>query len=173
MKKILSIALAVVMMLAVCVPAFAAVEGTQEIRKDTAQSMDADVYTKTTDENDQDAYTYSIEIPAAIQIDWGDTKPVDASYKVTSQLLLGAGLKVSVARNNDGKMTNAAVADKYLTFELTNGDTATFGEVNDKAEPTNKPAISVADFSGVPIAQYTGTMTYTVEYVAPTVDVQP
>lgn len=171
MKKVLSAVLAVVMLFAVCVPAFAA--GTQTIEKADVEANDpkeaskeVQVYTKTTDENDQNAYTYTVTIPADIQIAWGDTTAQDASYKVTSQLLLGAKLVVGVTANNSGSMTNPGT-DKFLTFALSNGGNANFGEVNNDAAPAAAPAVTVANFSGVPIAEYTGTLTYTVTYVAP------
>lgn len=170
MKKILSIVLAVVMLFAVCVPAFAA--GTQEINKDTPepvgnkQEATADVFTKTTKDNGQDAYTYTVTIPADIQIDWNDTTAQDASYTVTSQLLLGAKLVVGVAANNSGNMTNPGT-DKFLSFALSNGGNVDFGEVNNEAAPSAKPTVAVTSFAGVPIAEYTGTLTYTVTYVAP------
>lgn len=170
MKKILSVVLAVVMLFAVCVPAFAA--GTQEINKDTPvpvenkQTATADVFTKTTKDTGEDAYTYSVTIPAEIQIGWGDTTAQDASYKVTSQLLLGAKLVVGVAANNGGNMTNPGT-EKYLNFSLANGGNTNFAEVNNDAAPAAAPTVTVANFSGVPIAEYTGTLTYTVTYVKP------
>lgn len=169
MKKIISVVLAVVMLFAVCVPAFAA--GTQEINKDTPvpvgnkQEATADVFTKTTKDG-KDAYTYSVTMPAEIAIEWGDTNAYDASYTVTSQLLLGAKLVVGVAANNSGQMTNPGT-DKFLNFTLSNGGNTEFAEINNAAAPTAAPSVAVANFAGVPIAQYTGTLTYTVTYVAP------
>lgn len=170
MKKIISALLAVVMLFAVCVPAFAA--DTQEINQDSPEPVNnkqeatADVFTKTTKDG-VDAYTYSVTMPAEIAIDWNDTSAQDASYKVTSQLLLGAKLVVGVAANNSGQMTNPGT-DKFLTFTLANGGNSEFAEVNNAAAPAAAPTVSVANFSGVPIAEYTGTLTYTVTYVAPT-----
>lgn len=164
MKKIFAIALALVMMFAVCVPAFAT-----EINKDSVpQNATADVYTKTTTEDDQDAYTYSVIIPAEFPIAWNDTSAQDVSYEVTSQLLLGAKLKVSVEANDGGKMTNANTT-QFLTFALENGGEVEFAEINNAAKPATAPTVAVADFSGVPIAEYSGTLTYTVTYVAPVV----
>lgn len=170
MKKILAIALALVMMFAVCVPAFAA--GEQTIAKADVDagnpSKDVQVYTKTTDKDDQDAYTYSVKFPAEIPVAWGDTSAQNADYFVTSQLLLGAKLTVTVAANDEGVMT-AAGTTATLTYALANGGATEFGEVNDNAEPAAQPTVTIADFSGVPLTQYTGTMTYTVAYTAPAV----
>lgn len=163
MKKIISVLLAVAMLAALTVPAFAA-----EITKDSAeQSAKVDVVTKTTNTDGEDAYTYTVTIPASFEFDWGDTAAKDATYTVTSQLLLGASLKVSVATDNGGKMTNENTAST-LTYTLANGGEETFTEVNNSAEPTAKPTVSIASYAGVPIAVYTGTLTYTVTYNAPT-----
>ena len=163
MKKIISVLLAVAMLAALTVPAFAA-----EITKDSAeQSAKVDVVTKTTNTDGADAYTYSVTFPASFEFDWGDPAAKDATYTVTSQLLLGASLDVSVAANNGGKMTNENTAST-LTYTLTNGGSTHFTEVNNSAAPTAQPAVSIASYDNVPIAVYTGTLTYTVTYNAPT-----
>lgn len=164
MKKIIAIVMALVMMMAITIPAFAA-----EIVKDGTQTAGADVVT-TFEETDWD---YTVTIPPGVTVAWGDTAPQDMSYSLESQLLIGASLKISAAADNEGKMTNDAVADKFLTFTVAGGDVVTFAEVN----PANTTApgvvdgenvtVSIADFSDVPVGTYTGTMTYTVEYVAP------
>ncbi len=162
MKKVISIALALVMMLAVCIPSFAT-----DITQDTEQTANADVVTKTTDESDQNVESYKVTIPASVTIPWGKTEAVEAPYTVKTQLLLGAKLKVSVTANNSGAMT-ATGTDKTLTYTLTNGDAVEFGDLcAEGTAPATQPAVSIADFSAAPIAEYTGTMTYTVEYVAP------
>lgn len=163
MKKIISVLLAVAMLAALTVPAFAA-----EITKDSAeQSATIDVVTKTTNTDGADAYTYSVTFPASFEFAWGDTAAKDATYTVTSQLLLGASLDVSVATNNGGKMTNENTAST-LTYTLTNGGSTHFAEVNNSAAPTAQPAVSIASYDNVPIAVYTGTLTYSVTYNAPT-----
>lgn len=162
MKKILAIALALVMMFAVCVPVFAT-----EINKDSEpQEATADVFTKTTKAGGEDAYTYTVTIPADVPIDWNDTSAHDVSYKVTSQLLLGAKLVVGVAANNGGQMTNPNT-EKFLSFTLANGGNTEFAEINNEAAPATAPTVTVSSFAGVPIAEYSGTLTYTVTYVAP------
>ena len=162
MKKIISVLLAVAMLAALTVPAFAA-----EITKDSAeQSAKVDVVTKTTNTDGEDAYSYTVTIPASFEFDWGDTAAKDATYTVTSQLLLGASLDVSVAANNGGKMTNENTAST-LTYTLTNGGSTHFAEVNNAAAPAAQPAVSIASYDNVPIAVYTGTLTYSVTYNAP------
>ena len=162
MKKIISVLLAVAMLAALTVPAFAV-----DITKDSAeQSAEVDVVTKTTNTEGEDAYSYTVTIPASFEFDWGDTAAKDATYTVTSQLLLGASLDVSVATNNGGEMT-AAGTDQTLTYTLANGGSTHFTEVNNSAAPTAQPAVSIASYDNVPIAVYTGTLTYSVTYNAP------
>lgn len=164
MKKIISVLLAVAMLAALMVPSFAA-----EITKDSAeQSATVDVVTKTTDTAGGDAYSYSVTFPASFEFAWGDTAAKDATYTVTSQLLLGASLDVSVTAYNGGEMTNENTAST-LTYTLTNGGSAHFAEVNNEATPTAAPSVSIAkeEYDGVPIAAYTGRLTYSVTYNPP------
>lgn len=157
MKKIVSILLAVMMIAAIAVPSFAAT-----ITKDSDKTADVQVKTKTTDKNDTDPETYTVTIPAEITVAWNDTAAQDASYTVDSQLKLGAKLKVSAAAKDAGKMTNAAT-DKFLTFTVAGGDVAEYPELNNAVKSST--TVTIADFNA-PIAEYVGTMTYTVEYVA-------
>ncbi len=164
MKKIISVAMALVMMMAICVPAFAA-----EIDKDSAQTAGADVVTTFDEKTD---WSYTVTIPAGVTVAWNDTAPQVMTYSLESQLLIGASLKVSAAADNGGTMTASGTTDT-LTFAVAGGDVVTFAEVN----PVNTTApgvvdgenvtVSIADFSGKAVGTYTGTMTYTVEYVAP------
>lgn len=157
MKKIVSILLAVMMIAAIAVPSFAAT-----ITKDSDKTADVQVKTKTTDKNDADPETYTVTIPAEITVAWNDTAAQDASYTVDSQLKLGAKLKVSAAAKDAGKMTNAAT-DKFLTFTVAGGEVAEYHELNNAVKSST--TVTIADFNA-PIAEYVGTMTYTVEYVA-------
>lgn len=157
MKKIVSILLAVMMIAAIAVPSFAAT-----ITKDSDKTADVQVKTKTTDKNDADPETYTVTIPAEITVAWNDTDAQDASYTVDSQLKLGAKLKVSAAAKDAGKMINAAT-DKFLTFTVAGGEVAEYPELNNAVKSST--TVTIADFNA-PIAEYVGTMTYTVEYVA-------
>ncbi|MCI5795977.1 MAG: hypothetical protein MR019_03800 [Ruminococcus sp.] len=157
MKKIVSILLAVMMIAAIAVPSFAAT-----ITKDSdPKTADVQVKTKTTDKDDQDPETYTVTIPAEIVVAWNDTTAQDASYTVDSQLKLGAKLTVTAAANDAGKMTNAGT-DKFLTFTVANGELAEYHELNDAVKSAT--TVTIADFNA-PIAEYVGTMTYTVAYV--------
>ncbi len=157
MKKIIAIAMALVMMMAIAVPAFAA-----DITKDTAQAGQATVAT-TTSETDA---TYTVTYPAATTIAWGDTNAVNVNYKVTSQLPIGATLKVSVATDNGGLMTSTNAPDYSLTYTLTGGAEETFAEINNEATPQTDVTVAIADFSAAVPDVYQGTLTYTVVYTA-------
>ena len=157
MKKIIAIVMALVMMMAVTVPAFAV-----DITKDTAQAGQATVATTT---SDTDA-TYTVTYPAATTIAWGDTKAVNVNYAVTSQLPIGASLKVSVAADNNGEMTSANAVGYKLTYTLTGGAEETFQEINNNDAPSTDVTVAIADFSQAVPDVYTGTLTYTVAYTA-------
>lgn len=167
MKKIISIALALVMMMAICVPAFA----------ETAVLGENTVNVETTFVEADDT-SYTVTIPATVSVVWNDTTTAyDVGYTVTSQLLVGASLKVAVNYDldtddtNNGVMTNADTT-ATLKYTLTGEGETTFAEVNDASKASNvggtDATITVAGFADAPVATYTGTITYTVSYEAPT-----
>ena len=161
MKKIIAIVMALVMMMAVTVPAFA-------IDKDTAKEADGSQKgsaTVATTTSDTDA-TYSVTYPASTTIAWGDTAAKNVNYAVTSQLPIGAALKVSVAADNGGKMTSANAPNYELVYTLTGGAEETFSEINNAVAPATAVEVSIADFSQAVPDVYTGTLTYTVVYEA-------
>ena len=166
MKKIISIVLALVMMMAVMVPAFAATPAVLGENK---------VNVETTFDEATDA-SYTVEIPATISVKWDDETTVyDASYSVKSQLLVGASVTVGVAYDadtddtNNGVMTNAETT-ATLKYTLTGAGETTFTGVNDGAKASNMggtdASITVAGFADAPVGTYTGTITYTVAYEA-------
>ena len=164
MKKIIAIMMALVMMMAIAVPAFAA-----NIEKDTEQTGTATVATTF----DTDDISYSIEIPATINIAWNTAKENveanNAGYKVTSSLATGDTLDVTVAKNDDGKMyleADTAKAGDFLTFDI-EGDLAvkTYTGYNSAVAGPELKAY-VTDWTGVPMDAYLGTISYTVVYTA-------
>lgn len=164
MKKYLSIVLAIVMMFAICVPAFAA-DSTINEESTNPATADANVYT-TFDTNDD---TYTVTIPAEFQIPWktdGSSSSVNLSYTVTTNLIPNSKVSVGVAANNGGKMDLAAPsATQFLTFTVANGTAVDYTGVNDGVTPTTMPTATVATFDQ-PIDTYTGTVTFTVTYTA-------
>lgn len=172
MKKILSIALAIVMMFAICVPAFATEINKSEPAADSDGKQTAQAEVVTTYDNATD-WSYTVTIPAGVTVAWNDTTAQAMTYKVESQLLIGASLKISAAADNGGVMTATGTTDT-LAFTVAGGDAVEFGAVNpanttapDVVDGTNV-SVTIADFSGKAVGAYSGTLTYTVEYVAPT-----
>lgn len=170
MKKFLAVALSVIMMFAVCVPAFAV----QSITDKTANTADAKVYTST--EPTPDFVSYSVTIPAETQIAWGTTKTA-FSYGVKTQLELGKRLAINaVSQNGDQALKNAST-DKTLpyTFSYTNqgGIVNTLAYTTDtEVVDTNRTFnidIATTDWQAAPIAEYVDFLTFTVEVV----DAQP
>lgn len=167
MKKIISIALALVMMMAICFPAFA----------ETAVLGENTVNVETTYDAGTDA-SYTVQIPATISVAWDDeTTAYDVGYTVTSQLLVGASVTVGVAYDTDADDTNNGImeaegTDKKLTYTLTGAGETAFTGVNNGAKASDvggtDATITVAGFDAAPVATYTGTITYTVSYEAPT-----
>ncbi len=158
MKKIIAIVMALVMMMAVTVPAFAA-----EIKKDDANQFGQATVATTTSDTDA---TYTVTYPAATTIAWGDTAAKNVNYTVTSQLPIGATLKVSVAADNGGKMTSTNAPDYELVYALAGGAEETFSEINNNVAPATPVEVSIADFSQAVPDVYQGTLTYTVVYTA-------
>lgn len=167
MKKIISIVLALVMMMAITVPAFA----------ETAVLGDNTVQVETTFDESADT-SYTVTIPATVSVVWDDTTTAyDVGYTVTSQLLVGASLKVAVNYDldtddtNNGVMTNADTT-ATLKYTLKGEGETTFAEVNNAAKASDAngtdATITVDGFADAPVATYTGTITYTVSYEAPT-----
>ncbi len=176
MKKILSVVLAVLMLASCASMAFAAT-----ITHETAVPQEADVVVQTTlDDSEMPAAgTYTVTIPANINIVWGTTTstPVDTAeegslnYEVTSQLALGAKLTVSVAADAadvdaDGNAALVCTIDatKFLAYESTGFGVQEFGEINKAKTPTTAVTIAVPDWSEAPVATYDTTLTYTVVY---------
>ena len=159
MKKILAVVMALTMLFALCVPAFAA--DPNPITKDTAQSGSIDVITTYVASDE----TYSVSYPAAVNVAWGDTAAQDAKYTVTSALQIGAKITVSAAANDGGVMTAAGTTDT-LTFSVQNGEAQEFTGANTAVDSAT--TVTISDFSGAAVGEYTGTMTYTVVYTAPT-----
>lgn len=171
MKKTISVLLALVMLFALCVPAFAA-DTTVDITKDTAQTADVLVKTSTKDGENKDADFYTVTIPADLTFTWGDTDVKNANYTVHAQLLIGASLKVKVESDvTNGNEMSATGTEKKLHYTLVGGAEETFTEVvAANTEPATSIQVSIADseWAQAPVGEYTGSLTYTVTYIAPT-----
>ncbi|MCI6388118.1 MAG: hypothetical protein MR823_03070 [Ruminococcus sp.] len=163
MKKILSIAVAVLMIAAICVPCFAAtIDKTTPEGKGTAQ-VKTDISAVT------DNGTFVVTIPAEMPIPW-NTANTDSSkdftYSVESQLKTGKVIQVDVAQNN-ANMTSASGAT--LAYTITGDITAVKTTAPVVAAGTFVKTVTVnvagAAWANAAIDKYSDTLTFTAQIV--------
>lgn len=160
MKKILAIAMALVMMMAICVPAFAAVTGGSNAGNDTIINTDTKKDIDGDGIGDTEATWYTVTIPATQTLAW-ETESKDIEYKVASQLKTGEAVKVTVA-DADGAYKMISVAGGELAYALENATfTAPSAVYDDTASVTVKVALN--DWKSVAVDNYTDTLTFTAE----------
>ena len=161
MKKILAIAMALVMMMAICVPAFAAVTGGSNAGNDTIINTDTKKDTDNDGIGDTEVAWYTVTIPATQTLPW-ETETKDIEYTVASQLKTGEAVKVTVADADKAyKMTSNG---GELAYTLDNATfTAPSAVYDDTASVTVKVALD--DWKSVAIDNYTDTLTFTAEIV--------
>lgn len=154
MKKVLSIALALVMMFAVCVPAFAV-----ELNKDNL----SDTATVYTDTSLVGAGDFTVTFEAETPVMWGATSTA-LTYNVDAQLAAGKKLNVTVAADH-GVMT-LENGDATLAYTITGADTnfTTDGAVY---TGTRTVAVEVASeaWDLAAIGRYSDTVTFTASVV--------
>lgn len=110
---------------------------------------------------------FEVTIPAEIDVPWGETEAVDVSYKVTSSLDTGSKIGVSVARSTsvaNDTLTNAATSTYALPYTSQNFTSTEFTGTNEGALPAQKPSLTISGWTDAPIAEYSTTLTYTVDY---------
>lgn len=109
---------------------------------------------------------FEVTIPAEIDVPWGETEAVDVSYKVTSSLDTGSKINVSVASKKlpvaNDTLTNASTY--ALPYTSQNFTSTEFTGTNEGALPAQKPSLTISGWTDVPIAEYSTTLTYTVDY---------
>mgnify|MGYP000479472770 FL=1 len=163
MKKILSIAVAVLMIAAICVPCFAAtIDKTTPDGKGTAQ-VKTDISAVT------DNGTFVVTIPAEMPIPWNTANTdsaKDFTYSVESQLKTGKLVQVDVAQNN-ANMTSASGAT--LAYTITGDITAvkTAGPVVAAGTFVKTVTVNVAGtaWANAAIDEYSDTLTFTAQVV--------
>ena len=156
MKKILAIAMAIVMMMAIAVPAFAAIEYENNGGEGSTTTV------KVNGIDDMGDGTYTVAIPAQITLSW-DSDGED-EYYITSQVQTDKRVQVTVAKSQD--LVNGTDASETISFEAvdsTDGK-ADAAVVNDEE---HKFAIDVDDnaWATASIADYTGYITFTATLV--------
>ncbi|MBR5544426.1 MAG: hypothetical protein IKU66_03025 [Clostridia bacterium] len=162
MKKVLSLAMALVMMMAVMVPAFAA-----EL-KANPESADVIINTDTkkdTDDDgigDTDAEEYTVTIPANTTIPWG-TEETDVSYTVESHLKRDGRVKVTVSGAGVMKTVDGAYEIAYALV----GEGAAFNSTVPTIYPAATKAVTVAisadNWNSAVVEEYKDILTYTAE----------
>lgn len=112
--------------------------------------------------------SFVVTIPAEIDVSWGETEAVDVSYKVTSSLDTGSKIRVSVASKKlpvaNDTLTNAATSTYALPYTSQNFTSTEFTGTNEGALPAQKPSLTISGWTDAPIAEYSTTLTYTVDY---------
>ncbi len=163
MKKILSIAVAVLMIAAICVPCFAAtIDKTTPDGKGTAQ-VKTDISAVT------DNGTFVVTIPAEMPIPW-NTANTDSSkdftYSVESQLKTGKLIQVDVTQNN-ANMKSASGAT--LAYTITGDITAVKTTASVVAAGTFVKTVTVnvagTAWANAAIDEYSDTLTFTAQIV--------
>lgn len=164
MRKILSVALALLMMLAVCVPAFAA-ETPITITDKTGNTGTTIIKTDTKKENGESGESYSVIIPADTTIPWGKVSN-DLTYSVEAHLGYGKKLNVTVAGSVDKKMALKEDADITLAYTL-NGDAYTSAGpvVNPRASQTLSLTIAEDAWANAIVGEYADILTFTVAVI--------
>lgn len=160
MKKILALALALVMMLAVSVPAFALGE---DISTDGGQSQ-TQLQTLTTDEEGNPVAGFTVSIPATVEIPWGGTSTGDTlDWSYVSQLEAGKQLSISVDKTG-GNLTNGT---DNLAYTLTGDAVGTAFTTGAAVCALTEKSIDIAvtGWDDVPVDAYSDTVTFTVAVV--------
>ena len=161
MKKIIAIVMALVMMMAICVPAFAAVTGGSNAGNDTIINTDTKKDTDNDGIGDTEVAWYTVTIPATQEIFWEATT-TDIEYKINSQLATGDFVKVTVAGSGLLKKDGSTAT---LAYAITDTEyTATAEVVVDEADTVTIDTTNAA-WATVPVDKYSDTLTFTAEIV--------
>ena len=161
MKKILAIAMAIVMMMAIAVPAFAA----NLSAKDT-DSGEVIITTSTDKADGTDGDWYIVTIPADTTIAWGEER-TELKYSAETHLLYGKTLDVDVT-SADYVMTYAPEANVVLDLAFAlNGDVdVNFATVTYPAVEKSVTVDITADaWNNAVVATYSDTLTFSAAIV--------
>ncbi len=152
MKKIIAIAMALVMMMAIAVPAFAATLDAATSNGDTIVIVDG------TDVANNGIYT--VTIPASVNLTWGNDGADE--YVINSQLLTGKRVKVTLAKSVD-LTSDAGEVIHFTATDTTTGISA--DEVVVDEAHTFDIAVEVTDWIKVPYDVYEGQISFASEVV--------
>lgn len=155
MKKVISVLMAVAMLAALMVPAFALTEADGNPASDTAE-------VKTNYDNlEATGGYYTVTFPAETKIAWG-TVDTTIKYNVSTQLIPTATLTVTVAQDN-AAMKSADETELPYTLS---GDTEVTGIAPFVSEEKSLNInITDANWKSVPVDDYSDTLTFTASIV--------
>lgn len=155
MKKVISVLMAVAMLAALMVPAFALTEADGNPASDTAE-------VKTNYDNlEATGGYYTVTFPAETTIAWG-TVDTTIQYNVTTQLIPTATLNVTVKQDN-AAMKSADETELPYTLS---GDTEVTGIAPFVSEEKSLNInITDANWKSVPVDDYSDTLTFTASIV--------
>ena len=167
MKKALSVLVALMMLVAFCVPAFAAdivADGTGDtiIKTSTLKDTNGDGV------GDTDAEGFKVTIPADTVIPWG-TEATDVSYMVEAHLARGKSVGVAVTGSGTMKTADAVYEIPYTldgTANFVAANPWVYDTVNDTGV-TQPLTVQIAadDWNTAVVEAYQDTLTYTVSVV--------
>lgn len=158
MKKILCLAMAIVMMMAIAVPAFAV-----EITEDNSAG-NTDIQTLTTKEDGTDAAYFMVSIPAKVQIYWG-AEVTYIPFTVECQLATGKVLDFDVKGQNN-YLLKAGVRG-MIPYALLNGNFKLAESVVKETTISDYITITTIPehWMQVPVDNYADLVTFTVSVV--------
>ena len=159
MKKVLSLALALVMMFAVCIPAFANTKYEDGTAGSTTKVLVDGV-------KDKGEGSYTVTIPAEVKIPWGD-EYADVEYSVFCQLQTGKLVKITVSSADNFTMKNLqkTATLNYLLSDTTYTTTESVILATKAEKAVAKVNIPTANWEKASIDNYSGTLTFTAELV--------
>ena len=157
MKKVISVLMAVAMLAALMVPAFALDKTLDENTK----SDTADVKTNYDNLKATGGY-YTVTYPAETPIAWG-TVDTTIQYNVTTQLIPTATLNVTVKQDN-AAMKSAT--GKQLPYTLSGAGTDVTG-IGPFVDTDYELNINVTAWGDVPVDSYSDTLTFEATIVNP------
>ena len=157
MKKVISVLMAVAMLAALMVPAFALDKTLDEnTNRDTAE-------VKTNYDNlEATGGYYTVTYPAETTIAWG-TVDTTIQYNVTTQLVPDATLNVTVAQDNAAMVS---ATGKQLPYTLSGAGTNVTG-IGPFVDTDYELNINVTAWGGVPVDSYSDTLTFEATIVNP------
>ncbi len=157
MKKILAIAMAIVMMMAIAVPAFA------ETLDVNTQSGDAVVLTDTSGIVGDG--TYTVTYPATMALTWG-VESTGFEYSVTSQLKTGKCVSVAITDKDANGLVMVNAGGETLAYSL-GGTISTTTSAPVVTDETFNYSVDVAKaaWDAAAFDEYKDTLTFSSEVV--------